>query len=311
MKTNKKGEDIAWIIIEIIMIIIGIVMLVFGVKAIIEKNIETKDYIKVEATFVSADMEDAEGATHSLEYEYIVDGETYYVSTDYYTSIIPKEGSTKSVKYNPENPGESIITGFGEESMIVLLGFMFVGIPLVILTSSSNKKDKASKNVKKIKSLITSLLISIVIFGVGFGFCYIMCLGTGGFNIWEAFKSSGGLIIIPLVFMILGVYMFFASFFAKRVKNVIVKVDSINECEDGTYNVILNDESISDESMGALLYKYYVYNTENKEKFVVDKKFKVNIYKYGIGHSCVEISQIVQARNLKQFVDEDFEEQIG
>jgi len=310
MKMNKKSEDVFWIIIEILMIIIGVVMLAFSIKGIIDENIKTRDYIKAEAMFVGTDMEDVEGGTHSLEYKYVVDGETYYVSTDYDTSIIPKEGSIKTIKYNPENPGDAVIKGYGEKSLIILLGVMFVGIPLVILMISNNKKDKSSKQFKKFKSFITSFFVSFVIFVIGLGFCYMMCLGTDGFNIWEAFKISGGLIVLPLTFVIIGVYGMLASIFAKRVKEVIVKVDSISENEDGTYDVILNDESIKDESLGSLMYKYFMYNTENKDKFAVDKKFKVNIYKYGIAHQCVEVSQIVQARNLKQFVDEDFEEQL-
>lgn len=310
MRVNKKRDDIAWIIIEIFMIVIGIVIIVFGIKGIINENIETKNYIKVEAKFVGTDSEDSEGGTYSLLYEYIVDGEAYYISTDYYTSIIPKEGSIKTIKYNPGNPDDAVIAGFGEKSLVLVLGFMFVGIPLIILMASSNKKDKSSPSVKKFKSFITSLLISLVIFGIGFGFCYIMCLGTDNFSIWEAFKNSGGLIIIPLVFMIVGIYSLFVTLFGKKVKEVIVKVDSINECEDGTYDVILSDESINDESLKSLMYKYFIYNTENKDKFEVGIRFKVNIYKYGIALSCVDISQIVQAINLKQFIDEDFEEQL-
>ena len=136
----------------------------------------------------------------------------------------------------------------------------------------------------------------------------MMCLGEDGFSLWSAFKNTGGLIVIPLVFMILGIYMLFLTFFGKRLKEVIVKVDSINEIEDGTYDVILNDESINSESMKSTLYKYYIYNTKNKIKFEVNKKFKVNVYKYGIAISCIPVSEIIQAQNLKQFVDEDFEE---
>lgn len=307
---KKNGNDIAWIIIEWIVIIIGVVILVFGVKGIIDKNIEIKDYIEIEATFEGTSFENEEGETYGLGYVYVVDGEEYYISTDYSTSVVPKEGSVKTIKYNPENPSEAVIIGYGDEILVILLGLMFVGIPLIMLVSSSNKMDKASKNAKMFKSTITSMLISLVFFGIGLGFCYMMCLGTDSFSIWEAFKSSGGLIIIPFAFMLLGIYMFFATFFQKKLKEVIVKVDDVNKCEDGTYAVILNDESIEVESLKSLMYKYYIYNTKNKEKFEVNKKFKVNIYKYGIMHECIPVSQMIQARSLKQFVDDDFEEQI-
>lgn len=69
-------------------------------------------------------------------------------------------------------------------------------------------------------------------------------------------------------------YKLFCDFLLKGEK-VVLKAYSVNECKDGTNNVVFNNESIDGVNLKDRLYKYFIYNTNNKDKFEVDKKFKV------------------------------------
>jgi len=308
---NKKKEDIIFKIIMVLVILLGLTVITFSIKSIIDINDKTKNYISIEATFEGVSFENDEGGTYGLGYVYTVDGKTYHISTDYSTSIIPEEGSTKTIKYNPEDPNDAVITGYGTEMLVIVIGFMFVSIPLVfIMNGNDDKKDKLSSRAKKTKSFITSFLIGVTFIGMGSGVYYLMCDGTNGLSLGNLFKNAGIFGIIPVIFILLGIYMLIYTLFAKRVKEVIIKVDGIQECEDGTYDVIFSDESIDMENLKTIIYKYFIYNTENKDKFEIDKKFKVNIYKYGIMLEIIPVSELIQARSLKQFEDKDFEETI-
>lgn len=270
-------------------------------------NEKTKNYVSVEGKLCGYSAYDSDGESYSLEYEYIVDGRKYYISTNYGVGVIPELGSVKTIKYNLNNPSEAIIAGaiVADDSNVlwIVLGFMFFFIALIMVMSESGKK---SKKAKKIKSLITSGLIGILFSGLGISAYYMMCMGTDSLSLATGFKLFGTFAIIPVIFIILGILIMLMSIFPKKEKVIILKVENITECNNDNYTILLVDKKINKYSIQSMTNKYYVYNTKNKEKFEIGKEFKVNIYKYGMMHEAVNISQTVLAKDLAAFEDSDF-----
>jgi len=307
-KSTRKEKKLEFVVSMTIMMLIGVGFIVFGIKDSVDLNEKAKHYVSVEGRFCdySEYSRDSDGVTYSLEYEYIVNGRKYYVSTDYGTGVIPELGSIKTIKYNPYDPSEAIITGGGNNLLLLGLGFMFFFIPLLLLMSESSKKNEKEEK-KRFKSFCTSMLFGIAFTGMGIGAYYIMGIKIGSFSLANFFKCYVIYAIIPIIFTIIGIYMIVISLFPPKKKEVILNVEDITEYNNGNYAILLADVSIAENSIKARGNKYYVYNTKNKEKFEIGKEFKVNIYKYGVMHEGIQISKTVQARYLKLFVDSDFE----
>lgn len=308
-RKKKKQTNAKFVVGMIVAMLVGVMSIVFGIRGSINLKEKTKEYVSIEARFYdySVYSSNSDGETYRLEYEYIVNGKKYYISTDYGTGVIPKLGSVKTIKYNPNNPSEAIFTGGGSNVLMLVIGFMFFFIPLVMLMSEGNKKNGTQKQ-KKFKSLFTSLLLGIAFAGMGIGTYYLMCSGTDSLSPVSAFSSAGIFAIIPIIFIMLGIYMIVLSLFPPKKKEVILAVEDVIGFNIGGNNILLSDVSIAENSIQAMGGKYFVYSPKNKAKFEKGKEFKVNIYKYGIMHDGIQISQAVQARYLNQFVDDDFEE---
>ncbi len=93
-----------------------------------------------------------------LTYKYTVKEKTYYYQTDYTTSMIPKIGSEKVIKYNPEDPSVSYIKGLGINNIFQIVGMFFFFISLIMLC----KKD-ITRNI--LLFIFTSILIIYSILG--------------------------------------------------------------------------------------------------------------------------------------------------
>ena len=122
-------------------ILIGIIMLYFGASSLLKKVIKTSNYVDIVGYFVDYEIYDSDedGATYKLIYSYTINDNEYTVSTDYGTSIIPKEGSTRNIKYNPNDPSQAIIAGGSREIILLLIGFMFTMIPFIMIINISKQ----------------------------------------------------------------------------------------------------------------------------------------------------------------------------
>ena len=153
---------------------------------------------------------DEDGTTYKLIYSYSVNSKEYTVSTDYGTNMIPKEGSSRTIKYNPSNPSEAIISGGSSEIVLLLIGIMFTMIPFVIFI---NMSPKIKEKLDNLNFNVTTLLIGIVFLIIGFMALYMM---TGTFSIIEMYKSFSLNYLIPylilLIFIIVGILLIIGSF---------------------------------------------------------------------------------------------------
>lgn len=159
-------------------LICGIVMLFFGIKGTYNLNKKIQGYKEVNGYFIDYDIysSDEDGTTYKLIYSYEVNGKQYTVATDYGTSIIPKDNSTKTIKYNPNNPEESIVTGTNASMGLIFIGFMFVIIPTIMILIFISKNGCFDKlNIDLIGAII-----GLTFTGLGFGILYML---TGTFSI--------------------------------------------------------------------------------------------------------------------------------
>lgn len=193
-------------------ILIGIVMLYFGISNSFKNFSKTNNYVKAIGYFVDYEIYDSDedGTTYKLIYSYNVNNKEYTVSTDYGTNMIPKEGSSRTIKYNPSNPSEAIISGGSSEIVLLLIGIMFTMIPFVIFINMSPKiKEKLDNLIFN----VTTLLIGIVFLIIGFMALYMM---AGTFSIIEMYKSFSLNYLIPylilLMFIIVGILLIIGSF---------------------------------------------------------------------------------------------------
>ena len=193
-------------------ILIGSVMLYFGISNSFKNLSKTSNYVETIGYFVDYEIYDSDedGTTYKLIYYYNVNNKEYTVSTDYGTNMIPKEGSSRTIKYNPSNPSEAIISGGSSEIVLLLIGIMFTMIPFVIFI---NMSPKIKEKLDNLNFNATTLLIGIVFLIIGFMALYMI---TGTFSIIEIYKSFSINYLIPylilLMFIIVGILLIIGSF---------------------------------------------------------------------------------------------------
>ena len=187
--------------LTIIFISVGILLLIYGIRNIYNTNLISENYIEINATFKDTTLYERSesGNLYTLNYSYTVNGLQYQISTDYATSIIPKTGSEKLIKYNPSNPSEAIFVG-GSNTMVIILRFLFTIIPIMISLSKKSMLGKLSPTLQKIFYISIGLIF--IIFGLAF--YWILCMGSNSLSIISAFQTSGFITIIPILFIILG-----------------------------------------------------------------------------------------------------------
>ncbi|MDD2376984.1 MAG: DUF3592 domain-containing protein [Clostridia bacterium] len=274
--------------------LIGILLLIIGANNIYTTNLKTKDYVAVDGKFIKSSIysNNSDETTYKLTYSYVVNNQEYYISTDYGTSSVPKVGSTKTIKYDMNNPEQAILSGFGTNEFLLYGGILFLGIPLIVIFKSA-------------------ALVGIIFTLMGFGAYYMMCSSTNSLSPIEAFKINGLWILIPIIFIVVGIWTLIGRLFMKKEKFIIIKIEKIeNIGTEGKSNILFIDEKISDNSFVAITSKYFVYESNSENKFVEGKKYKINLYKYGIMFGCQPITDIIQARVLSSFNDEDFVEEL-
>lgn len=125
--------------------IVGICLIYFGIKNQNELKEKSKDYLETEGYYTSYSTY-GESDTHKLIYTYEVDGKEYNISTDYGAMIIPKENSTKIIKYDKNNPEEAIIEGINRNNIDICLGAVFIIISIALSISHLKRQKKVLNN---------------------------------------------------------------------------------------------------------------------------------------------------------------------
>ncbi len=219
-KLDSSFKIVAAILLTIICFTVGIILTVKGVRETKEQNEIIKSYKSTEGYFVDYNEHKheeydrnsvgrKETTMYSLIYRYTVDGKEYTIETDYETSLLPEENSTKEIKYNPENPEEAIIEGINSHNSLIFFGIFFMIIPVMIFLGILSKIGVFNK----FKIDFFGFLAGIVFLIIGVGFIFYNFLMTGSFS--GVLKNLGLWIIIPNLFIIVGIYLIIYSLFFK------------------------------------------------------------------------------------------------
>lgn len=200
-KLNIDFRILTSALLVIIVLLSGIAMLFFGIMDTYRLNSITKGYIATDGYYRECDIfsSDEDGTTYKLTYVYTVNNKEYSVTTDYGTNYIPEENSSREIKYNPNNPEEAIITGTNSKNGLIYFGafFTFGSITFILAALS------VLGYFDKFKVDILGTYIGFLFFIIGIG---IILFQTGTTtSLIETIKSFGLWILIPIMFIIVGI----------------------------------------------------------------------------------------------------------
>lgn len=215
--TRKKAIDIRVIVgggLVLLTFFIGVGCLFFGIKETVQLNKTTKDYLTTNGYFTDYHIYhiDKDGTTYELVYTYEVNGKNYTVSTNYGTNYTPEENSIREVKYDPDDPSESILVGTNNSKFLIYFGAFFTLGSFAFILGGLYIKGVFDK-------------IKINVMGLYFGFCFFL-IGIGILlfqngtttSLLETIKSFGAWIIIPILFILVGLFQIIKCLFPKLEK---------------------------------------------------------------------------------------------
>lgn len=200
-----------------ICLLAGMAMLVLGTRDIVQLNRKTVGYKSVEGYYLDYEVYDDTDSdiSYRLLYSYTVDGKEYTISTSLGTDIIPDQGSTRTIKYNPDNPKEAIIIGNSNGLALIFIGLMFTFIPGIIFVVMLQSFGL----LKSCKFDIIGFLSGLIFIVISLGEFYML---TGSLSIISFIQNFSASYVLPtLVFLmmfIVGVYVLINSL-RKKSKN--------------------------------------------------------------------------------------------
>lgn len=204
MKINK------FTFLPLLALLIGIFFLGFGIYETATSN--TKNYTETVGYYNYSTIAEHEhydsvkkkhyATTYYLTYQYAVDGEAYYVTSDYTTAIEPSYGEEIKVLYDTENPEIATIGGPAKRSnFLIIFGIFFIlgTLPFLVILFG---KDKKTPKVDKM-----GILMGSIIAVMGYGALAIICGGFSPATIFNYIESSFILpMIIPFLMIFAGVF---------------------------------------------------------------------------------------------------------
>ena len=192
----------------------GFLCLFIGIKDMYQFNKKTKNYAVTEGYFKDYDIYniDKEGTTYKLIYEYEVDGKKYSVSTDYGVEKIPSFNSMRKVKYDPNNYKKAVLVGTNRNNSLIYFGSFFVLGGMVFVLIFLQIKGVFDKT--KIDVIGTYIGVTFTIIGIG-----IILLQNGMTSSFiETIKTMGFWILIPFMFIIVGILLTIRSLVLPKIK---------------------------------------------------------------------------------------------
>lgn len=243
MKRKEVNSfSIAFLSLPVLCLIIGIVMLFFGIKDTVVYTIETRNYEVTDAYLIDYTLDTPENydpvrkrqssSTYNLVYEYEVNGSTYTFTTEYSTSIIPSLGSSKEIKYNPDNPADAELLSVNKNVVLICMGLFFTLIPLFMIVTFLKATLPSKKRKKKEPKIDGVGLAAGAIFAL-FGYMFLF-LGSGEFSVSGIFNffitSFHFAMLIPLILFVVGILVVIKSlFFIDKNKKTDDKPDDDEE----------------------------------------------------------------------------------
>ena len=208
MKIDKFTLKIS--ILPLLTLIIGIFILGLGIYE--TATSDTKGYEETIGYFNYSTIAEKEhydshknatvATTYYLTYQYAVDGEAYFVTTDSATSFVPSYGEEIKVLYDAQNPENAVVGGPAKRSNgLMLFGIFFIIGSLPFLFALLGNHKKASKVDK------AAILMGSIIAVMGYGSLAVICGGFSPVTIFNYIDSSFIFpMIIPFLMIAVGVF---------------------------------------------------------------------------------------------------------
>lgn len=208
--STKTTTSMVPILFVSMFLVIGLGLLFFGIKGTYELNKKSKNYEETEAYYSDYEIysSNRKETMYRLIYTYTVRDIEYEITTDYGTNVIPKLGSKRTIKYNPDNPEEAFLVGSNTQMVLIFMGILFTMVPLIFLSQMLSIFDK----LKKLKIDVVGFIVGLVFTIMGLGMIYMM---GGSFSITQILKDYSSVYIIPIsiltLFVIVGIFLMVKS----------------------------------------------------------------------------------------------------
>jgi len=174
--------------------IFGFVFIIIGTVSLTNDIILKDSYVKTTG-FAISNLETRDGlfiATYSYNYN----DKSYTVQSDYAIVEAKKLGEEQVVYVNPDNPKIAVVDTFNENVLLLVIGAMMLVIPLALyMIDSDSQKDDENGNLKAGLVIVCGILFYILSGALINNFLPMV--------IW---KYSPLLVIMPIIFILMGVY---------------------------------------------------------------------------------------------------------
>ena len=197
MTAADKDHSISKIILQLLPCILGICVLAFGIIGILKEKKRTENYETVQgycSEHVYSYTNDDGNSYYRWTYSYMADGQEYSVTTNFDANFYPAIGSKRIIKYNPARPGEAFIPGMSFHHIAVLTGIIITAVTLINLLNTFVK------------------------------YCPVdLCGIVGSFSVPSAYAALGYVVILPGIFIAVGICVAIRSLFRKMGNKEIIE----------------------------------------------------------------------------------------
>lgn len=220
MRREKAGLNKGFFIPKFLVILCLLLGLGLIVEGSIEKgrfNKKTKGYESVEGYYIDHELYSEakttlrrhKKATYAMIYTYTVDGKDYTVKTDYGTGVLPEYGSVRTIRYNPDDPAQAVVSGTNGPIIMIFVGIMFVLVPSVFIFFSLVIKGVFDRWRINVMDIVAGGVMAVI----GGGFIYII---ADGFSLGRLWALAGPIGLIPLMMFGVGILVVFRGIFGQK-----------------------------------------------------------------------------------------------
>lgn len=184
--------------------IFGLIFIIMGTVSLVQE-IQIKDKYVKSTGFAISNIETEEGL-YIATYSYSYNDESYTVQSDYAITKEAELGTEQVIYINPEDPNLAIVETFNENILLLVIGAMMLVIPLALymIDPDSQKDDK--------NGLLKAGMVVVC------GILFYLLAGALISNYWPQiiWKYSPLLVLMPIVFIAMGVYAIVKIFIFKK-----------------------------------------------------------------------------------------------
>jgi|GEM_PF-4441631 len=186
--------------------VFGVIFIIIGALSMYQQYVYRTKYKSVVGT-VTSNMTDSEGRFIPT-YIYQVDGTDYTVQSDYSFVAMPAIGTEHTIYYLQDKVAYGVPEYFDANQLLVVIGAMMLTLPLAIylLDTDSQMYDKHAR----LKGFTVAILGALYYYGA--------CVILNNYNLTYIFNYSGVLVVVPIVYIIIGVYAMIVSHYIKENK---------------------------------------------------------------------------------------------